>query len=117
MLPNTRVHRAGSSLCEVLVALTIASAVAGVALSVTAASERIVGQVRLDRAALHRASLALAAVHAAPCDSMIPARTVVEPRWRVTTTRDVQGFATRDRVWVRTARGDTLNRRASGWCS
>ena len=117
MLSNSPVHRAGSSLCEVLVALTIASAVAGVALSVTAASERIVGQVRLDRAALHRASLALAAVHAAPCDSMILAHTVVEPRWRVTTTRDVQRRATRDRVWVRTARGDTLSRRASGWCS
>jgi Tfp pilus assembly protein PilV len=117
MLQITRARRAGSSLCEVLVALTLVSAVAAAALTVTAASERIVGQARQRRAALHRVSLALATMRGVRCDSAIAPRTVVEPRWQVTSWRDAQGSSRRDRATIRTARGDTLTRVLSRWCT
>ncbi len=112
-MPATRF---GSSLCEVLLALVLLSAIASWALLATSAAERGLGHARLHRAALHRAERALADLNALPCDSINVTRSVREPRWQLALSRDHDGLAYRDEVTLRSTRGDSVRLAFGGWC-
>lgn len=109
-------HRHGTSLCEVLLALVLLSATASWALSATASAERALGYARAHRSALHRAERALADLNALPCDSINVARTASEPRWQVVATRDNDGRSYSDDVILHSVRGDSIRLHRGGWC-
>ena len=108
--------RPGTSLCEVLLALVLMSATAGWAFAATAAATRASAAANQHRGALHRAELALADLHALPCDSINIVRSVHEPRWSLSLTRDHQGLSHRDDVLLRTPTGDSVRVQRTGWC-
>lgn len=111
------VHRHGSSLCEVLLALALLSATAAWGLAAATAAERAVGRTNAHRAALHRAERALADLDALPCDSANITRNTSEPRWRVLarrTTTTATGY--RDDILLHTTLGDSIRVQSAGWC-
>jgi Tfp pilus assembly protein FimT len=109
--------RSGTTFPEVLVALVLLSATAAWSFAATLASTRSTVSADRLRAARHRADLALAELHALPCDSINVVRVVREPRWTVSLTRDHQGQSHRDEVLLRTTGGDSVRVHRSGWCS
>jgi hypothetical protein len=109
-------ERRGTSLCEVLVALVLLSATAAWGLQAAAAAESALGAARVRQTQLHRAEWALAELDALPCDSINIARTIVEPRWRLTVERDHDALSYRDDVLLQSARGDTVRLHRGGWC-
>jgi Tfp pilus assembly protein PilV len=108
--------RFGTSLCEVLLALVLVSATASWALRATAATERALGNARHHQAARHRAERALADLNAMPCDSINVVRSVREPRWQLTLSRDHDGLTYRDEVFLHSARRDSMRLALGGWC-
>lgn len=108
-------RRTGTSLCEVLLALVLISASASWALHSAAVTERALGHARARRAALHRATLALAEMESVPCDSAV-SRLSVEPRWQVHTARARVGHRTHDRATIHSRRGDTIAVQRNAWC-
>ncbi|MBC7844454.1 MAG: hypothetical protein H7099_19250 [Gemmatimonadaceae bacterium] len=109
-------QRVGTSLCEVLLALALLSATAAWGLQAAAAAERALGDAQRGRSALHRAERALADVDALPCDSINLARSIVEPRWRLSVARDHDGQAYSDDVVLRAPGGDSVRLHRGGWC-
>lgn len=109
-------ERVGTSLCEVLLALVLLSATAAWGLQAAAAAERTLGDTQRQRAGLHRAERALADVDALPCDSISVARTIVEPRWRISVARDHDGHAYSDDVVLSARVGDSVRLHRGGWC-
>ena len=108
--------RLGTSLCEVLLALTLLSATAAWGLQAAAAAEKSLGKSHNRREALHRAERALDDLNALPCDSINITRTINEPRWRITATRDHDGLSYADDITLRTTLGDTVQLHRGGWC-
>lgn len=108
--------RAGSSLCEMLVALVLLSTAAGWALQATASAERSLGRTANTRRALHRAERALADLDALPCDTTSVNRTAIEPRWQLAAQRASAANIRRDEVRLRFRSGDSLVLYRSGWC-
>ena len=108
--------RLGTSLCEVLLALTLLSATAAWGLQAAAAAEKSLGKSHHRRDALHRAERALNDLNALPCDSINITRVINEPRWRITATRDHDGLSYADDITLRTTLGDTVQLHRGGWC-
>ena len=108
--------RIGTSLCEVLLALTLLSATAAWGLQAAAAAERTLGDTQRQRAGLHRAERALADLDALPCDSITVSRTIAEPRWRLRVVRDHAGQTYSDDVVLRATVGDSVRLHRGGWC-
>jgi hypothetical protein len=106
----------GTSLCEVLLALTLLSATAAWGLQAAAAAEKSLGKARHHREALHRAERALDDLNALPCDSINIIRTINEPRWRISATRDHDGLAYADDIALHTTLGDSVQLHRGGWC-
>ena len=113
---SSRHAQRGTSLCEVLLALTLLSATAAWGLQAAAAAEHALGKSHNKRQALHRAERALDDLNALPCDSINIVRTITEPRWRITATRDHDGLAYADDIALRTTLGDTVRLHRGGWC-
>ncbi len=109
--------RRGTSFCEVLLALVLMSATAAWAFAATLASTRTSVHTDRERAALHRAELALGELHALPCDSTHIVRSIREPRWTLALTRDRQGLSHRDEVVLRPTTGDSVRVQRTGWCN
>ena len=109
-------NRAGTSLCEVLLALALLSATAAWGLRAAAQAERAMGDMRRHQAALHRAERVLADLDALPCDSLSIVRATVEPRWRISAARDHRGDAYSDDVELTSRLGDTVRLHRGGWC-
>jgi hypothetical protein len=108
--------RPGTSLCEVLVALVLLSATAGWAFRATLATARAGVEAERRRTQLHRAELALAELHAMPCDSINIVRAVPERNWSLSLLRDHDGLSHRDEVVLRARTGDTVRVQRTGWC-
>ena len=111
-----RNRRAGTSLCDVLVALVLLAATAGWTLSATAAAERAVGLARLQHAAHLRAERALAELDALPCDSAATHRAVRERRWNLQLTRARRALLARETVTLTSSLGDTIRVAGTAWC-
>lgn len=108
--------RHGTTLCEIIIALTLLSTTTLWALGATSAAARLVRTAHARQAALERAELALADLAALPCDSVAVNRTTTEPRWRITMQRDHDGRLYRDAIALRTTTGDTVHLFRGGWC-
>jgi hypothetical protein len=109
--------RNGTSLCEALLALVLISLSAGWSLQATAATERALGVSRGHHDALQRATLALAELHALPCDSASAARLLSEPRWQLTVRRTGSTEVRSDAVVLHSRRGDTVTTVRHRWCT
>ena len=108
-------RRTGTSLCEVLLALVLISTTASWALQSAAVTERAIGHTRARRAALHRATLALAELQTVPCDSNV-SRVNIEARWQILSARARSGRLLRDQVTIHSRRGDTIALHRNAWC-
>jgi Tfp pilus assembly protein PilV len=108
--------RAGTSLCEVLLALLLLSATAAWGLSAAAAAERTLGNSQRRSDALHRAQRTLADLQALPCDSSSATRSISEPRWEISAQRSTLANVRSDDVQVRSQTGDTVTVHKNLWC-
>jgi hypothetical protein len=109
-------HERGTSLCEVLLALTLLSATAAWGLAAAAAAERAAGIAQRRILALHRADDALGSVAGLPCDSAVVAQSAADARWTVDAARVTAAHVQHQRATVRSRAGDTLTVSATAWC-
>jgi Tfp pilus assembly protein PilV len=109
-------HRQGTSLCEMLVALTLLSATAAWGLAAAAAAERSVAAAQRRTLALHRAEAALSGVASLSCDSSTVTTYTVEPRWDIAAQRSTVGHVRQSVARVVTRTADSLTVSHSAWC-